>query len=75
MNKIKRGKPTQDDKNEFLDFFLELLDFKNQDVDWYFTKAQARVIEKLGMKIPQDLKMSFDGVYHHTLSLHVDNEE
>ena len=71
------GKPqlvtvTQSDKNEFLDFFLELLDSKNQDEDWYFTKGQARVIRSLGIEMPQDLKMSFDGVYHHTLRLHVE---
>lgn len=69
----KKNKPSQEDKNEFLDFFLELLDSKNQDEDWYFTKGQARVIRDLGIEMPQDLKMSFDGVYHHTLKLHVED--
>lgn len=69
----KKNKPTQKDKNEFLDFFLELLDSKNEDEDWYFTKGQARVIRDLGIEMPQDLKMSFDGVYHHTLRLHVED--
>lgn len=75
MSKIKSEKPSNDDKREFVDFFIELLDSKNEDADVYFTEGQANVLEDLGLPIPTIIKFSYDGKYHHTLKLHIDKEE
>ena len=47
---------------------------KPETAEWFSRQRSG----KDGLRancMPQDLKMSFDGVYHHTLKLHVDSEE
>lgn len=68
----KKNKPSQKDKQEFLDFFLELLDSKNEDTDWYFTKGQARVLRKLDLMVPSEMKVGINNKYHHTVRFHVE---
>ena len=73
------GKPqlvpvTKADKDEFLDYFIELLD-KGVNDEYYFSKGQARVLNMLGLSMPTKITFSINGTHSHAIKLSVDEEE
>lgn len=73
------GKPqlvpvTKADKDEFLQYFIELLD-KGVDDEYFFSAGQARVLEMLGLSMPTKITFSTNGTRTHEIKLSVDEEE
>jgi hypothetical protein len=73
------GKPqlvpvTKADKDDFLQYFIELLD-KGVDDEYFFSAGQARVLEMLGLAIPAKITVSTNGTHTHEINLSADEEE
>lgn len=74
MAKTKNTIPTEADKQEFIVYFIELLDRGVND-EYYFSEGQSNVLESLGFSLPTSIMFSTNGVHTHTIKLYVDEEE
>lgn len=73
------GKPqlvpvTKADRDDFLLYFIELLD-KGVDDEYFFSVGQAKVLEMLGLSMPTKITFSINGTHTHEIKLSVDEEE
>lgn len=65
---------TKADKDEFLHYFIELLDRGVND-EYYFTEGQARVLGLLGLEPPANIILYTNGVRTHTIKFITNEEE
>jgi hypothetical protein len=74
MAKYKAFPVTKADKEEFVEFFINLLD-KGKDEEYYFSKGEARVLALLGIELPTFVSFSTNDEYTNTIKLALDEEK